>query len=281
MGRTNRHSVATIRALEALKVFLEEAVVRFSGPEFLKQDPVCIPHSFSEKEDREISGFLTALIAWGNRASILNSARRLTDYMEGEPFRFVIHRAFERKPFPCRVVHRTFQADDLLFVLEGLHYLYTKRGGLEGAFGHHLRRTGNLLEAIGGVRQELLSVPHLARSRKHLANPSAGSHAKRILMFLRWMVRPDPLGIDFGLWQQVKPADLYCPLDVHTGRAARALGLLRRKTDDRRAVEELTYNLRSLCPDDPVRYDIALFHLGRPENRVLLTHAPLFPACDV
>lgn len=281
MVEFSQSNVSAGKALETFRLFLEGAVFQFSRPAFMAQDPIGIPHRFIRKEDKEISGFLTALIAWGNRLSILRSAKRLMDYMENEPYDFIRSRAYERKPFPAPVVHRTFHADDLLFILEGLNYLYGERGGLEGAFSFHLRRTGNLMEAIAGVRKEFLSLPHPARSRKHLANPAAGSHAKRILMFLRWMVRCDPFGIDFGLWQGVKPSDLYCPLDVHTGRAARALGLLRRKTDDRRAVEELTEHLRLLCPDDPVRYDIALFHLGRPENHVLLAHAPLFPARDV
>ncbi|MCS6981588.1 MAG: TIGR02757 family protein [Flavobacteriales bacterium] len=253
----------------------------FSSEDFIREDPIQIPRLFQLKEDREISGFLTALISWGQRKSILRSAYRLMDLMDFAPFQFIT----KKHPKVWRklggFVHRTFNSDDLMFILAGLRYIYHEKGGLEDIFVYHLKRTGNLLDAISGVRAEFLKIPHLARSRKHLADPKAGSHAKRILLFLRWMIRRDVHQIDLGIWSRIPPSALYCPLDVHTGRAARALGLLNRKTDGRRAVEELTERLRILCPEDPVRYDIALFHLGRPENRVLLAHAPLFPSGDV
>lgn len=269
------------QALRSLKNFLDVCVETFSCEEFIREDPIQIPRLFQKKEDREISGFLTALISWGHRKAILRSADRLMELMHYAPFQFIT----EKHPPSWRrlegFVHRTFNSDDLIFILQGLRYIYQEKGGLEGAYVFHLQRTGNLLDAISGVRSEFLKIPHLARSRKHLADPQAGSHAKRILMFLRWMVRKDVHKIDLGIWSGIPPSALYCPLDVHTGRAARTLGLLNRKTDERRSVEELTERLRILCPEDPVRYDIALFHLGRPENSVLLAHAPLFPSDNV
>lgn len=269
------------QALRNLKNFLEACVENFSSEKFIREDPIQIPRLFQLKEDREISGFLTALISWGHRKSILRSAYRLLELMNYAPYHFITLKHPKAWRGLENFVHRTFNSDDLLFILAGLRYLYLEKGGLEGAFIHHLERTGNLLDAISGVRAEFLKMPHLPRSRKHLADPQAGSHAKRILMFLRWMVRKDEYQVDLGIWSRIPPSALYCPLDVHTGRAARALGLLNRKTDGRGAVEELTERLRILCPEDPVRYDIALFHLGRPENSVLLAHAPLFPSVDV
>ncbi|MCX7649537.1 MAG: TIGR02757 family protein [Flavobacteriales bacterium] len=275
------NKVSALPTIVALRNFLEERIAQFSRPEFFSEDPIGIPKLFQRKEDIEIAGFLTALISWGTRKSILVSAHKLLDIMGYEPYRFILECRPDEREKAVGFVHRTLRGEDLLFLLEALAMIYTQYGSLEAVFHKHLSRKGHVLDAISGVREEILLVPHLPRSRKHLANPAAGSHAKRILMFLRWMVRQDPYGIDFGLWRSISPDQLFCPLDVHSGRAARALGLLSRPQNDRRAVEELTSRLRCLCPTDPVRYDIALFHLGRPENSVLLAHAPLFYAADV
>ena len=244
-----------------LKAFLDEKAAHYQCAEFLETDPIQIPHGFSRKEDIEIAGFLTAAIAWGNRKSILASAARMMELMDRAPYAFVTQagpKDLERlQPF----VHRTFQGPDLQTFILGLRHLYAQHGGLEGCFNRYAK-LGGLQSAISQVRTHFLEIPHQERSRKHFADPGRGSAAKRINMFLRWMVRPAARGVDFGLWKAIRPSQLSCPLDVHSGKVARALGLLERKQNDARAVLELDQSLRSLDPIDPVKYDFALFGLG-------------------
>lgn len=245
-----------------LKSFLDEKVRVFNSTEFIISDPVSIPHKFYRKEDIEISGFLTALISWGSRPSILKSARLLMQLMENQPFDFISTAGDKELKRLTDFYYRTFNASDLLFLIEALKHIYLEKGGLENVANISFNQTGTVKGLITGLREELLSAPHLPRSEKHLANPSKGSAAKRINMFLRWMVRNDNKGVDFGLWTKIPASALMIPLDVHSGRVARQLGVLQRKQDDWKAVEELTEALRQFDPDDPVKYDFALFGTG-------------------
>lgn len=246
---------------KALRDFLEERVLRYNTPEFIASDPVQIPHLFSRKEDREIAGFLTATISWGNRTSILNSARRMMILMDHSPYDFIMnHRERDLKKMEG-FVHRTFNGNDLLIFIAALKNLYRHKNGLEGIF-NTCQTDDSLQPAIHQLKEEFFSVPHLDRTRKHLPDPVSGSAAKRINMFLRWMVRKDCAGVDFGLWKNISPSVLSCPLDIHSGNVARKLGLLQRNQNDAKAVAELDANLRKLDPADPVKYDYALFGLG-------------------
>jgi uncharacterized protein (TIGR02757 family) len=240
--------------------FLEEKCNLYNRPSFIDSDPVVVPHLFTRNQDIEIAGFLTATIAWGNRKSIVTNGRRLMRLMDDSPYDFLVGAGPEDfKPF-LRFVHRTFNGDDCLFFITALQNIYKKHHSLEPLFS-----TMNELgaaHAIGVFRNTLLSFPHLHRSEKHISNPAAGSATKRINMFLRWMVRRDDRGVDFGLWKSVSASSLICPLDVHSGRVARKLGLLQRKASDWKAAEELTSRLRKFDPADPVKYDFALFGLG-------------------
>ena len=244
-----------------LKEFLDAKVIQYNRPDFIELDPVQIPHLYSVKEDIEISGFLTATFSWGNRTSIIKSAKRLMKLMGPSPYDFIIHhRAIHLKKMES-FVHRTFNSTDLLTFIEGLKHLYQKRKGLEGIFAEY-KTTESLQPAIHHLKNEFFYVTHLKRTRKHLPDPFTGSAAKRINMYLRWMIRNDNRGVDFGLWKSVSPSILSCPLDVHSGNVARKLGLLTRKLNDAKAVSELDFVLRNLDKEDPVRYDFALFGLG-------------------
>jgi uncharacterized protein (TIGR02757 family) len=254
----------TSREYRELYSFLEERYIFYNQPAFIGSDPVSIPHRFRDKADIEISGFLTATLSWGNRKSILASARRLLHLMGDSPHDFLVHAGTKDfKPF-LTFVHRTFNGDDCLFFLSALQVLYRQYGSLEPLFVS--MNTQGAAHAIGVFRDAMLAQEHLPRSAKHISNPAAGSAAKRINMFLRWMVRSDDRGVDFGLWKSVDPASLVCPIDVHSGRVARNLGLLRRGANDWKAAEELTAALRQFDPADPVKYDFALFGLGVSEK---------------
>jgi uncharacterized protein (TIGR02757 family) len=244
-----------------LKTFLDEKTWQYQEPGFLKTDPIQIPHGFNKKEDIEVSGFLTATIAWGNRLSIIRSARRIMELMDQAPYDFVMNANESELEGLEGFVHRTFNALDLRCFILSLRYLYLEYGGMENVFTHYARPDG-LQHAITQVRNHFFEIPHPKRSEKHFSDPSRGSAGKRINMFLRWMVRPADTGVDFGIWKGLKPSQLSCPLDVHSGKVARSLGLLKRKQNDARAVAELDASLRKLDPEDPVKYDFALFGLG-------------------
>ncbi|MBK7964077.1 MAG: TIGR02757 family protein [Bacteroidetes bacterium] len=249
-----------------LKEFLEEKVLQFNTTSFISDDPISIPHLFHQKEDREIAGFLTALIAWGQRKIILRNAHEIMRRMDQQPHHFILHHsAKERKSFND-FVHRTFNGIDAMYLLKALQSLYTSHSNLEDIFSNEIIQKKDLSIAIHQARMELLSFSAPGRTGKHIADPLRNSSAKRICMYLRWMVRNDKTGVDFGIWKKIKPKDLYCPLDIHSGRVARTLGLLTRKQDDWKAVNELTINLRNLDKNDPVKYDFALFGLGVNEG---------------
>lgn len=247
--------------MRELHEFLEEKVLQYNTPDFIELDPVQIPHLYSLKEDIEISGFLTATISWGNRTSILKSAKRMMELMGNSPYDFIMnHRERDLKKMEV-FVHRTFNATDLQTFIEALKQLYRNQNGLEGIFNQY-KKEESLQPAIHHLKREFFNVPHLARTRKHLSDPFNGSAAKRINMYLRWMVRQDDAGVDFGIWDKISPSILSCPLDLHSGNVARKLGLLNRKQNDSKAVLELDRKLRELDPEDPVKYDFALFGLG-------------------
>jgi uncharacterized protein (TIGR02757 family) len=243
-----------------LKEFLDQKYLEFNTPDFIEKDPISIPHQFTKKEDIEISGFLTAIISWGNRASIVKDANQLLGMMDCTPFDFITHASeSDFKPFRS-FYHRTFNGDDCIFFLQALKKIFRDFGGLEFCF-NRVNENG-MKGRISEFRQKFLYTSHLKRSEKHLSDPSKGSSAKRLLMFLRWMVRNDSRGVDFGIWNEIKPSELICPLDIHVGNVARKLGLLKRKSSDWQAAEELTARLRKFDPEDPVKYDFALFGLG-------------------
>ncbi len=246
---------------KTMREFLEERVIRYNNPGFIDSDPVQIPHMFIRKEEREIAGFLTAVISWGNRTSIINSARRIMQLFDHSPYDFIMNYRDQDLKKISGFLHRTFNSDDLITFIPALRKLYKHNNGLEGIFTAH-KTDISLQPAIHEFKKEFFNIPHLERTRKHLPDPFCGSAAKRINMFLRWMVRKDHAGVDFGLWKDISASALSCPLDIHSGKVARKLGLLKRKQNDAKAVAELDHNLREMDPYDPVKYDYALFGLG-------------------
>ena len=248
-----------------LKSFLEFKVEEFNQPKFISSDPVQIPHRYSKKEDIEISGFLTATIAWGNRKSIINNASGLMEMLDDAPYDFVLNHQKKDLEKISTFVHRTFNGIDMCYFMQSLQNIYTKHHGMENLF--FLSATKESLQpAIHHFKEVFFELKHPARTTKHISDPFKNSAAKRINMYLRWMVRNDQKGVDFGLWKSLSPAQLSCPLDVHSGNVARKLGLLSRKQNDAKALAELDRNLRALDPMDPVKYDFALFGLGAIEK---------------
>lgn len=244
-----------------LKDFLDAKAVQYEHPNFLESDPLQVPHHFSMKEDIEISAFLTATIAWGNRKSIINNASRLMELLENAPHDFVMNFQEHDLEKLRGFVHRTFNAEDLTYFIRSLRNNYENHGGLEAAFSKNAEKD-SMQPAISSFKQVFFELPHPERTTKHVSDPIKGSAAKRINMFLRWMVRDNSKEVDFGLWKSIAPNQLSCPLDVHSGNVARKLQLLKRKQNDAKALAELDKNLRKLDPIDPVKYDFALFGLG-------------------
>jgi len=244
-----------------LKLFLDYKVEQYNAPEFIKTDPVQIPHQFSKKEDIEIAGFLTATIAWGNRKSILNNASNLMELLEHSPFDFVMNHSETDLISLENFVHRTFNGTDLRYFVQSLRNIYLEHDGLETVFAKYAE-ANSLQLSIHQFKQLFFELPHPSRTQKHVSDPLKNSAAKRINMFLRWMIRNDAAGVDFGIWKSLSPAQLSCPLDVHSGNTARKLGLLKRKQNDAKALVELDKSLRKFDPADPVKYDFALFGLG-------------------
>ncbi len=250
-----------------LITLLNEKAAQYNHTDFIGTDPIQIPHSFTKKEDIEIAAFLSSIIAWGQRKTIINNAQRLMTLMDNKPHEFIT--SFKQKDLLRfkGFVHRTFNYDDLLAFLNALQRIYAKEGGLEVAIADSF--ISDKLNPGSGwntFKTNFFSGSHLPRSKKHLPDPLKGSAAKRMNMFLRWMIRADTNGVDFGIWKTMRPSQLYLPLDVHTARVARKLKLLSRKQDDWKAVVELTDKLRKIDPKDPVKYDFALFGLGAFEK---------------
>ena len=244
-----------------LKTFLDYKVTQYNTPEFIETDPIKIPHLFDKKEDIEIAGFLTATIAWGNRKSILNNSEKLMALMDMSPYDFVMTHEEDDLLNLNGFVHRTFNSDDLTFFIKSLKNIYSNHNGLETIFTKYATKE-SLQPAIHNFKSIFFEIPHHKRTEKHVSDPLKNSAAKRINMFLRWMVRNDDTGVDFGLWKDLSPSRLSCPLDVHSGNVARKLGILQRKMNDAKALEELDGNLRRMDRLDPVKYDFALFGLG-------------------
>jgi uncharacterized protein (TIGR02757 family) len=242
-----------------LQSFLDEKVTQYNTRDFIDSDPVQIPHLFSLKEDIEIAGFLAATIAWGNRKMIIKNTHRMMELMGNAPYNFVLsHQEKDLKDLES-FAHRTFNGQDFIGFIKGLQHIYQNHNGLETVFS---KQNPTIQHTISEFKQLFFEIPHLVRTEKHISDPLNNSAAKRINMYLRWMVRQDNKGVDLGIWKSISPAVLSCPLDVHSGNVARKLGLLHRKQNDAKALAELDIQLRILDPNDPVKYDFALFGLG-------------------
>ena len=244
-----------------LKNFLDSKVEQYNNPKFIESDPIQIPHQFNKKEDIEIAGFLTATIAWGNRKSIINNAKRLMLLLDNSPYDFVMNHSESDLERLIPYVHRTFNGQDCMQFIKSLQHIYNNHKGLESVFVKHAE-ANSLQKSIHHFKQYFFEIEHISRTQKHISDPLKNSAAKRINMFLRWMVRNDNAGVDFGIWNNLSPTQLSCPLDVHSGNVARKLGLIKRKQNDAKALLELDTNLRDLDANDPVKYDFALFGLG-------------------
>ena len=244
-----------------LKDFLDNKVIQYNNPKFIESDPIQIPHQFTLKKDIEISAFLTATIAWGNRKMIIKNAQKMMDLMGNSPYDFIMnHKEYHLNDLD-NFVHRTFNATDFKFFIKSLQNIYTNYNGLEAIFA--INADSDFLQpAIHGFKKIFFEIEHPQRTQKHISDPLKGSAAKRINMFLRWMVRQDKAGVDFGIWKSLSPSQLSCPLDVHSGNVARKLGLINRKQNDAKALFELDTHLRKMDALDPVKYDFALFGLS-------------------
>lgn len=245
-----------------LKDFLEEKYDLYNRESFIETDPILIPKQFSRKEDIEIAGFLSASIAWGQRPTIIRNAKRLMEFMNQQPYEFLMNSSEADLDVFREFKHRTFNGDDCIFFIKSLKNIYSKHDGLESVFTKGFEMDGDVKSAIAYFREVFFETEHLDRTQKHISNVLKKSSAKRINMYLRWMVRDDERKVDFGLWKGIEAKDLFLPLDVHTGNVGRKLGLLTRKQSDWPAVEEITKSLRSFDSNDPVKYDYALFGLG-------------------
>jgi|TARA_B110000305_G_C19433075_1_gene637320 uncharacterized protein (TIGR02757 family) len=244
-----------------LKAFLDCKVLQYNNPTFIESDPIQIPHRYSLKEDIEISSFLTATIAWGNRKMIIKNANKMMELLGNSPYDFVMnHKTSDLDKFDG-FVHRTFNSEDFKYFIKSLKNIYLNHEGIESVFQKHVDET-SVQPAIHKFKTIFFSINHHTRTQKHVGDPMKGSAAKRINMMLRWLIRDDNAGVDFGIWKTISPSILSCPLDVHSGNIARKLGMLTRKQNDAKGLFELDNNLRKLDPKDPVKYDFALFGLG-------------------
>ena len=283
-----------------LKKILAQKLQLYNRQEFIASDPIQIPHLFSKKEDIEIAAFLTSIIAWGNRKMIINNALRLMKLLDNSPYDFILKKVPDYKEIDltrhCELdpqsvenweiagqarndewntewqaingfVHRTFNGYDCMFFLLSLKRIYTELGGLENVFNQGFSIDKTIFSALKFFRKEFLYLPHNKRVERHLSDVEKNSAAKRLNMFLRWLVRKDENGVDFGLWHSIPTSALMLPLDVHAGNVSRQLGILTRKQNDWKAVEEVTENLRKFCPQDPIKYDFALFGSGVFHNK--------------
>lgn len=238
---------------------LEDKYDKFNRSSFIESDPIVVPHLFTKKEDIEIAGFLAATIAWGQRITIIKNANQLVQLMDLAPHDFVMNHTKKDLQRFQNFKHRTFNAVDVEFFITSLKHIYSKHQGLEAVFSKH---PNNMQESIHYFRKVFFEIDHPHRTKKHVSDSMNNSAAKRINMFLRWMVRNDNRGVDFGIWKNISPKNLMCPLDVHSGNVARKLGLLKRTQNDWRATAELTESLRRFDQNDPIKYDFSLFGLG-------------------
>jgi len=245
-----------------MKQYLDELALKYNNPSFIIGDPISVPHSYSDPLDIESSAFLAATIAWGRRDLIIRSANRLMTLMGGEPYKFIMGASEHEMEKLSDFVHRTFNGTDAISFVRCLRNIYSERNSMESLVSESLKKGNGMQDAIINLRKKFFSTPHPARTERHLADVSKNSAGKKMNMFIRWMVRSDEGGVDFGLWKNINPSELFIPLDIHAGNTARHLGLLTRRQNDWKATEELTMLLREFDPLDPVKYDFALFGAG-------------------
>jgi uncharacterized protein (TIGR02757 family) len=264
--------------IENIQAFLDAKVAQYNQPGFIENDPISIPHLFSKKQDIEIMGFWAATLAWGQRVTIIKKCKELITLMDGAPYDFIMNHQEPDLEKLLSFKHRTFNDIDTLYFISFFRYHYERFESLEDAFvtppgplkGEEAnQKTPDLgaEAALNHFRSYFFSLPDYPhRTKKHVSSPSQKSTCKRLNMFLRWMVRKDDCGVDFGIWNRIKPADLICPLDLHVDRVSRKLLLINRKQTDWQTAIELTQRLREFDPLDPVKYDFALFGLGIEER---------------
>ncbi len=251
-----------------LEQFLNRKTEEYNTIEFIKTDPISIAHRFSKRQDIEIAGFFAAIFAWGNRSTIINKCTGLLNRMDNAPYQFITQHKSSDLNGLLNFKHRTFNETDLLYFIEFLHYHYTNSPSLEAAFSQWItKKDATVEQALNGFYQYFFSLSDApSRTKKHIAAPFKNSGCKRLNMFLRWMVRKDNKGVDFGIWKKILPSQLVCPIDVHVARVARRFNLLERKQTDWQAALELTHRLKKFDPADPAKYDFALFGLGVVEK---------------
>lgn len=254
--------------MDSLKLLLDEKYNQFNRIDFIEDDPILIPHRFTNKQDIELAGFLAAILAWGQRKTIINKCTQLMDLMGNEPYQFMLHHSENDLKALEHFKHRTFNTTDLLYFVSFFKWFYTNHDSLEEAFVMD-KSDKNTEQPLIHFHDLFFSLEYAPdRTRKHIATPARKSACKRLNMYLRWMVRKDERGVDFGIWDRIQPSQLICPLDVHVERVARSLGLLERKLSDWRAAVELTERLKHFDANDPVKYDFALFGMGLEKSFV-------------
>lgn len=251
---------------EALHELLERLYDRYDRPEFIADDPIAVPHRYAGRADREVAGLLAATIAWGNRKAIVRNGHRMMHCMDDAPADFVRNASEAELAALDRFVHRTFNGADFRDFVRAMRRMEQHYGGIGPFFEARFEATRSIPAVLAEFRAAFFAADHAPRCEKHLSSIARGAACKRLCMYLRWMVRRDARGVDFGLWQRISPAALYIPLDIHTGQTGRLLGLLGRRQNDWRAVEELTAALRTFDADDPVRFDFALFGAGMEQR---------------
>ncbi|WP_212001316.1 TIGR02757 family protein [Chitinophaga sp. HK235] len=255
--------------IQQLRDFLNAKAAYYNHPDFIANDPICIPHRFSELQDIEIAGLFAAILAWGNRTSIINKCTELMRHMDNAPYDYIRHHEPRERMKLMAFCHRTFNGLDLMYFVEFLQHYYTNITSLEFAFSGHLSpQDDNIEKALIGFHKMFFSLEHPTRTEKHISTPAKHSACKRLNMYLRWMVRKDENGVDFGLWQNISPSQLICPMDVHVSRVAARLGLISDAKSDWKTAVALTHELKKLDPEDPAKFDFALFGLGVIEKYV-------------
>jgi uncharacterized protein (TIGR02757 family) len=254
---------------DILKTFLDNKIELYNNPSFIKYDPISIPHLFTKKQDIEIAGFFAAIFSWGNRTTIINKSKELMQQMDYAPYEFCLNHSDNDLKNLLHFKHRTFNATDLLYFISFFKMHYSKHNSLEIAFTQWMNKKDETVEnGLAGFYNYFFSLPDISeRTRKHIASPEKNSSCKRLNMYLRWMVRRDDKGVDFGIWKNISPAQLICPVDVHVARVAKELNLMKRQPVDWQTALELTAFLRTLDKIDPVKYDFALFGTGVMENK--------------
>ena len=254
---------------DKLIAFLNSKVEFYNRPAFIKDDPICIPHGYTKKQDIEIAGFFAAVFSWGNRTTIINKSKELMQLMDNDPHNFCMSHSDRELKKLLAFKHRTFNATDLLYFIAFFKMHYAKNPSLETAFTKWMHKKDETVEqALKGFYHYFFSLPDIPeRTKKHVASPEKNSACKRLNMYLRWMVRNDNKGVDFGIWKNIAPSQLICPVDVHVARVAKELDLLKRSPVDWQAALELTACLRTLDKTDPVKYDFALFGSGVMESK--------------